>query len=100
MSGASVVRALLVEKLHCDPTDAQPAPIFRKPRRKPHADILAVAQLRESLGEAVGTLRQVAGLDRSRDGSRLSELDTAIDGLLAEVRRFDDLKVMLEGFDA
>ncbi len=47
----------------------------------PSPELVAMAGLREVVGEAVGTLRQVAGLDRARGGARLDEQDDAVDGL-------------------
>ena len=62
----------------------------------PSLDIVRLAELREVLGEATGTLRQVAGLDRGRGGMRLAELDHAIDGLLCAAAAMDGWKAARE----
>lgn len=92
LTAGTVARRALVCALDADQVQAVPVRRYRPMRPAPSLDRLAVAQLREAVGEAVGTLRQVAGLDRSRSGARLAELDGAIDRLLAEVPRLDALK--------
>lgn len=92
LTGASLARRCLAERFTADAQDTQPVRRYRPMRPAPSPDRLAVAQLREAVGEAVGTLRQVAGLDRTRGGARLAELDAAIDRLLAQVPRLDALK--------
>jgi hypothetical protein len=69
-----------------------PVAALPKPRPRPSTDLVAVAGLREVVGEAVGTLRQVAGLDRRRGGARLAEIDTAIDRLVAAAVDLDVAK--------
>lgn len=92
VTGATVTRRILAEQLDGDSSDVQPVRRYRASRPVPSPELTAVAGLRESVGEAVGTLRQVAGLDRARGGARLAELDAAIDGLLDAARGLDALK--------
>ena len=96
LTAGSVVRRALVQAFDGDPQDVQPARRYRAPRPAPSLDVIRLAELREALGEATGTLRQVAGLDRSRGGARLDELDHAIDGLLSAVELVDGWKVARE----
>ena len=91
------VRATLAAAAGAEPfpADLQPVRAYRPSRPPPSVDIVAVAGLREAVGEAVGTLRQVAGLDRARCGARLGEIDDALDGLLAAVAVLDEAKHQL-----
>lgn len=95
LTGAAWIRRLLVDRLGEAPAEAAPVRARRPSRPAPTVDVIAVAGLRESVGEAVGTLRQVAGLDRSRGGARLAEIDAALDHLLAAVVMLDDAKASL-----
>ena len=95
LTAAAWIRQQLVGLLGADPADAVPVAALPPPRPRPTIDVIAVAQLRESVGEAVGTLRQVAGLDRARSGARLAELDVAIDQLVAAAADLDRTKVRL-----
>lgn len=92
LSEAAWVRGQLVDLLGADAADAVPVRALLPPRPAPAADVVALAGLRESVGEAVGTLRQVAGLDRARGGARLEELDRGIDRLLAAAAELDAVK--------
>jgi hypothetical protein len=92
LSEAAWVRRELVDLVGADPADAVPVRALRPPRPMPTADVIVLARLRESVGEAVGTLRQVAGLDRARGGARLGELDAGIDRLLAAAADLDAAK--------
>ena len=92
LTAAAWTRGRLVDLLGTDPVEAVPVPARRPPRPRPTVDVVALARLRESVGEAVGTLRQVAGLDRARGGTRLSELDAGIDRLLATAAELDSVK--------
>ena len=92
---AAWVRARLVDLLGSDPADAVPVSARRAPRPAPSVDVVEVARLREAVGEAVGTLRQVAGLDRARGGARLPEIDAAIDRLLGLSADLDEAKAAL-----
>lgn len=96
LTAASVVRRTLVEAFNCEPQDVQPAPRFRRPKPAPTVEVQAMAALREAVGEAHGTARQVAGLDRSRGGARLDELDGAITRLVAAAARLDEWKDAME----
>jgi len=95
LSSAAWVRRQLVDLLGSDPADAVPVRALPPPRPRPTADLLAVAGLREAVGEATGTLRQVAGLDRQRGGARLAELDDAIDRLILAAADLDAAKRQL-----
>ena len=92
LTDAAWVRGQLVAALGTDPADAVPVAALPPRRLAPTADVVAVARLREAVGEAVGTLRQVAGLDRARGGARLAELDGGIDSLLAAAADLDAAK--------
>ena len=92
LTEAAWVRRQLVDFLGVGQADAVPVAARRPPRPVPTADIIEVARLREAVGEAVGTLRQVAGLDRSRNGARLGEIDAALDRLLAAAADLDAMK--------
>lgn len=92
LSEAAWVRGQLVDLLGADAADAVPVRAALPSRPAPAADVVALAGLRESVGEAVGTLRQVAGLDRARGGARLEELDRGIDVLLAVAAELDAAK--------
>ena len=92
LTDAAWVRGQLVATLGTDPADAVPVRALPPRRPGPTADVVAVARLREAVGEAVGTLRQVAGLDRARGGARLADLDGGIDGLLAAAADLDAAK--------
>ncbi len=95
VSDAAWVRTRLIALLGAEPMAAVPVRTRRPPRPAPTVDVVAVARLRESLGEAVGTLRQVAGLDRGRGGARLAEIDDAITRLMAAAKSLDDTKAQL-----
>ncbi|MHB0699108.1 hypothetical protein [Roseomonas mucosa] len=92
LTEAAWVRRQLVDLLGADPADAVPVRGRRAPRPAPTIEILELARLREAVGEAVGTLRQVAGLDRARGGARLSEIDGALDRLIAAATELDATK--------
>lgn len=92
LTDAAWVRGQLVAALGTDPVDAVPVPALPLRRPVPTADVVAVARLREAVGEAVGTLRQIAGLDRARGGARLADLDGGIDRLLAAAADLDAAK--------
>ena len=92
LSQAAWVRRELASLVGADSADVIPVRASRPPHPMPTADIVVLAQLREAVGEAVGTLRQVAGLDRARGGARLSELDAGIDRLLAAAAELDTAK--------
>ncbi len=95
LTDAAWIRSQLVDLLGADPRDAVPVPVLPPSRPRPTVYVVAVAGLREVVGEAVGTLRQVAGLDRSRGGDRLGEIDAALDRLLAAVADLDAAKADL-----
>ena len=99
VTAASIARRTLADAFTGDPADRQPALQYRPARpgkRKASPDIVALAGLREAVGEATGTLRQVAGLDRARGGARLHELDSAITRLIAAAARLDEMKAAAE----
>jgi hypothetical protein len=89
---ATIARAHLVAATSQDVQEVAPVRRYRPSRPKPSLDVVRLAELREAVGEAVGTLRQVAGLDRARGGHRLAEIDAAIDDLLRAAAALDDLK--------
>ena len=95
LSDAAWVRHQLMTTLAAQPVDATSVPSRRRSRPAPSVDVVAVGRLRESLGEAVGTLRQVAGLDRGRGGARLAEIDDSITRLMAAAKSLDDTKAQL-----
>lgn len=98
LTAAAWVRRQLVDLVGADPGDTVPARALPLPRPRPSADMLAIARLREAVGEATGTLRQVAGLDRRRRvGARLNEIDVAIDRLLLVAADLDAAKRLLRG---
>ena len=94
ITDAAWTRALVVQTLAA--SSSMPPPT-RRPRARPTPDLIAVARLREAIGEAVGTLRQVAGLDRGRSGARLEEIDDAISRLTSAARALDETKAELLG---
>lgn len=96
VTAGSIVRRTLVQAFDGDPQDVQPARRYRAPRPAPALDVVRLAELREALGEANGTLRQVAGLDRDRGGARLPEFDVAISGILAAAAAVDAWKTAME----
>lgn len=95
VSNAEWVRSRLAAMLDDSVTETRAGRPRRRPRPAPKVDVAGVARLREAVGEAVGTLRQVAGLDRSRDGCRLAEIDDAITRLIAAAKDLDDVKSRL-----
>ena len=99
VTAASVARRTLAEAFTGDPADEQPVRRYRPTNPRPSTDVVALAGLREVVGEAVGTLRQVAGLDRARGGTRLPELDAAIDSLLTAAADLDAWKEAVRAHD-
>ena len=96
LTAGAVVRAALAGAVGAGEDLAVPVRRYRASRSAPSLEVVRLAQLREALGEANGTLRQVAGLDRARDGARLAEINHALDGLLAAVARVDGWKAERE----
>lgn len=92
MTAATIARRTLAATFTADPGDVQAVRRYRAPRPAPSLEVIRLAELREMLGEANGTLRQVAGLDRARGGARLGELDQAIDTLRSAVAAVDAWK--------
>jgi len=92
LTDAAWVRGQLVAALGTDPADAVPVAALPPRRLAPTADVIEIARLREAVGEAHGTLRQIAGLDRARGGTRLAEIDGGIDALLAAIVDLDAAK--------
>jgi len=92
LTDAAWVRGQLVAALGTDPADAVPVAALPPRRLAPTADVIEIARLREAVGEAHGTLRQIAGLDRARGGTRLAEIDGDIDALLAAIVDLDAAK--------
>lgn len=97
VTDAAWVRALVSRTL-LTPACPEP-PTRRRLRPIPSPDVVAIARLRECVGEAVGILRQVAGLDRARSGARLAEIDGAITRLVSLAATLDDAKGALLGRD-
>lgn len=95
LTDAAWIRRKLVDLLGTDADDAIPTATLPAHRPAPTMDIVEIARLRESVGEAVGTLRQVAGIDRARTGARLDELDAAITKLIAAGHELDTVKARL-----
>lgn len=96
---ATVARAYLVASTSQDIREVAPVRRYRPSRPRPSLDVIRLAELREVVGEAVGTARQVAGLDRSRGGHRLPDLDAAIDDLLRAAATLDELKEAVQAHD-
>ena len=96
---ATVARSHLVRAVEVDPIEVAPVRRYRPSRPRPSLDVIRLAELREVVGEAVGTARQVAGLDRSRGGHRLPDLDAAIDDLLRAAATLDELKEAVQAHD-
>lgn len=96
LTAGALAREALASSLPDVPAVAAvPVRAYRAPNPAPAVDVVEVARLREAVGEAVGTLRQVAGLDRSRDGARLPEIDGALSRLLALAADLDAAKADL-----
>lgn len=96
---ATVARGHLVAAMAGEPQEVAPIRRYRPTRPKPSLDVVRLAELREAVGEAVGTLRQVAGLDRGRGGHRLGELDEAITSLIRTAHALDHFKETVEAHD-
>lgn len=96
---ATVARAHLVQAVGEDVQEVAPVRRYRPTRPRPSLDVVRLAELREVVGEAVGTARQAAGLDRARGGHRLPEIDAAIDDLLRAAHALDDLKEAVQAHD-
>lgn len=96
---ATVARSHLVRSVEVDPIEVAPVRRYRPSRPRPSLDVIRLAELREAVGEAVGTLRQVAGLDRGRGGHRLPEIDAAIDDLIRVAHALDDFKEAVQQHD-
>ena len=94
ITDAAWVRALVAQTLD---SSSPVTPPTRRSRAHATPDVIAIARLREAVGEAVGTLRQVAGIDRGREGARLAEIDDAITRLTALARELDHAKARLLG---
>jgi len=96
LTAASIIRRALVLALDGDNIHTIPIRRYRPSNPAPSIEVQEIARLREVVGEAVGTLRQVAGIDRARSGTRLAEIDCAISDLIAAAERLDVLKVLHE----
>ena len=96
MTAATVARRTLAATFTADPGDVQAVRRYRAPRPAPSFEVIRLAELREALGEANGTLRKVAGIDRGRGGMRFAEINHAIDGLLSAVGLVDGWKAATE----
>lgn len=99
VSEASWVREI-VHKAIPEEISEEDVERIKRPRRSrsrpvPTVEVAAIAGLREVVGEAVGTLRQVAGVDRKRSGARLGEIDAALDQLISAAAFLDQNKVRL-----
>ena len=97
LTAGTIARAALISALDADDVHTIRVRRYRPTNPPPTVDVQAIAALREAVGEAVGTLRQVAGIDRSRGGSRLVEIDGAISDLIIAAERLDTLKSYHEG---
>jgi hypothetical protein len=99
-SDAGVVRKIIADSFKDIDIHVEAVPVARRrvSRPAPEAQTLAIAALRETLGELSGTLRQVAGLSR-KDGHAANH--QAIEELLPRIRQganfLDDLKAGYEG---
>jgi len=89
---ATVARGHLVAAVAADPAEVAAVRAYRPARPRPSLDVVRLAELREAAGEAVGTARQLAGLDRGRGGHRLASLDDAIERLLSAAAALDAAK--------
>lgn len=96
---ATVARSHLVAATSQDVQEVAPVRRYRPSRPKPSLDVVRLAELREVVGEAVGTARQLAGLDRARGGHRLPDIDAAIDDLIRVAHALDDLKEAVQAHD-
>ena len=96
LTAGAVVRAALAGAVGAGEGLAVPVRRYHAPRPAPSLEVVRLAELREALGEANGTLRQVAGLDRGRGGARLPELDAAIDKVLYAIAAVDGWKAVRE----
>lgn len=96
---ATVARAHLVAATSQDAAEVAPVRRYRPSRPRPSLDVVRLAEVREVAGEAVGTARQLAGLDRARGGARLPALDEAIDRLLAAATVLDEVKEAVRSHD-
>lgn len=92
LTAGSIARQAIISTLDLG-VEAIPVKRYRATNPPPSIDLIAIAGLREVVGEAVGTLRQVAGIDRARAGARLDELDGAISELIAVAKSLDVLKL-------
>ena len=96
---ATVVREVLTRETTWDPEDVQPVARYRAPRPRPSLDVVRLAEVREVAGEAVGTARQLAGLDRARGGPALASLDEAIESILSAAAALDAAKAAILAAD-
>ena len=92
LTAGTIARQAIVAYVDAEPGLTVPIRRYRATRPAPSIDTVRLAEMRESVGEAVGTLRQVAGIDRERGGARLHEIDDALDQLLQAVAALDDWK--------
>lgn len=97
---ATVVREVLTRETTYDPEDVQPVRAYRPSRPRPAVDVVRLAEVREVAGEAVGTARQLAGLDRARGGPALASLDEAIEKILTAAAALDAAKATILAADA
>lgn len=92
LTAATIARSAIVAYLGAEPRLAVSVRRYRVTRPAPSIDTVRLAEMRETTGKAVGTLRQVAGLDRERGGARLDEIDNALTRLIAAAHALDDWK--------
>lgn len=92
LTAATIARQAIAAYVDAQPGLTVPVRRYRATRPAPTLDTVRLAEMRESVGEAVGTLRQVAGIDRERGGARLHEIDGALDQLLQAAHALDEWK--------
>ena len=89
---ATIARSAIVAYLGAEPGLAVPVRRYKATKPPPPLEVVRLAELRHIAGEANGTLRQVAGLDRERGGARLAEIDDALSQLVDACHAIDAWK--------
>lgn len=92
LTTGTIARQAIAAYVDAGPGLTVPVRRYRATRPAPTLDTVRLAEAREAVGEAVGTLRQVAGLDRERGGARLDDIDGALDRLLQAAQALDEWK--------
>lgn len=92
LTAGTIARQAIAAYVDAQPGLTVPVRKYRETRPAPSIDTIRLAEMRESVGEAVGTLREVAGIDRKQGGARLDEINAALDRLLEAADALDEWK--------